>query len=160
MVSFIISFPKETLAKNEQIIAYIDLSRTFDEYQKTEDQDKFLEQKSREKHSKRDEMVKEIQKLNDELKLLSEKAKKEKQKVIDEKIKQLQEHGRKTRDMLRRQRDLMVREILQEIDTTIQKYAKKRGYSMVLNDRVLIYKDDKMDITDEIIKILNENYKK
>jgi len=54
----------------------------------------------------------------------------------------------------------MVRDILKEMNTVIQKYGENNGYSIILNDRVLLYGGKTLDITDEIIKIMNKNYKK
>ena len=68
-----------------------------------------------------------------------EEAKEKKQTQIDENIRQLQEYDQQTRVGLGQQRDKMVRDILKEIETVIEKYAKDRGYTMVLNNRVLLY---------------------
>ncbi len=46
-----------------------------------------------------------------------------------------------------------------EIEKTVSEYAKKEGISFVFNDRVLIYGADTMNITDPIMKDLNEAYK-
>ena len=141
-------------------IAYVDLARVFDEYQKTKEFDKSLEAKGASKQSERDKMVADIKKLRDEAELLSAKAKDDKQVVIDEKIKSLQEYDRSTRDTLRRERDGMVRDILKEIETVIQDYGKAQGYSYIFNDRVLVYKSEGGDLTNQVIKVLNDSYEK
>ena len=141
-------------------IAYVDLARVFDEYQKTKEFDKSLEAKGASKQTERDKMVADVKKLRDEAELLSAKAKDDKQVVIDEKIKSLQEYDRSTRDTLRRERDGMVRDILKEIETVIQDYGKAQGYSYIFNDRVLVYKSEGGDLTNPIIKVLNDSYAK
>ena len=88
--------------------------------------------------------------------LLSENGKQEKQSLIDDKIKNLQEFDRETGDQLRQERDEMIRDILQEINTVIQDYGKKNSYTAILNDRVVIYGSDSIDITQEMIDILNK----
>jgi len=40
------------------------------------------------------------------------------------------------------------------------KYSEKEGYTMVFNDRVLVYQTKSMDISDKIIAALNKVYKK
>ena len=137
-------------------IAYINLGKTFDEYEKTRNYEKSLGDKGDKKEKDRQKLVDEIKKLKDEIVLLSDKGKKEKQEDIDEKIKELQEFDKETRDELRQERDEMVRDILREIDDVIQDYGKKNGYTAILNDRILVYGDEAIDITQDIIDILNK----
>lgn len=141
-------------------IGYVDLARVFDEYQKTKTFDKSLEGKGAEKQGERDKMVNEIKKLRDEAELLSAKAKDDKQAQIDDKIKALQDFDRNTRDALRKERDGMVRDILKEIETVIQEYGKSNGYAFIFNDRVLVYKAEGADVTNQVIKVLNDSYSK
>ena len=93
--------------------------------------------------------------MKDEIDILSAEAKGKKQTQIDEKIRQLQEYDQQTRVSLGQQRDKMLREILKEIEGVVEKYAKGNGYTMILNDRVLLYGQKQDDLTDEILKILN-----
>lgn len=141
-------------------IGYVDLARVFDEYQKTKAFDKSLEIKGAQKQTERDKMVNEVKRLRDEAELLGAKAKDEKQAAIDEKIKALQDFDRNARDTLRKERDSMVRDILKEIETVIQDFGKSQGYSFVFNDRVLVYKSEGGDLTNSIIKALNDSYAK
>jgi outer membrane protein len=141
-------------------IGYVDLARVFDEYNKTKTFDKTLESKGAAKQGDRDKMVNEIKKLRDEAELLGAKAKEDKQAAIDDKIKALQDFDRVTRDDLRKQRDGMVRDILKEIETVIQNYGKSEGYSFIFNDRVLVYKSETADLTNAVIKVLNDSYAK
>jgi outer membrane protein len=144
----------------ESKIGYIDISRAFDEYTRTKEADAALEKKGNEKEVQREKMVNDVKKLKEELDLASDKIKQEKQKLLDDKIKTLQDYDRTVRDDLRKERDSLVREILQEIDTVIQEVGKKDGYTFILNDRVLLYKEKPHDLTDKIINILNERYQK
>ena len=159
LLSFLIPMAAPAYAAGEKI-GYVDLARVFDEYQKTKQFDKSLEAKGASKQTDRDKMVAEIKKLRDEAELLSAKAKDDKQAGIDEKIKALQEYDRTTRDGLRRERDGMVRDILKEIETVIQSFGKNEGYSYIFNDRVLVYKGEGGDLTNQVIKVLNDSYAK
>lgn len=141
-------------------IGYIDISRVFDEYNRTKEEDQVLEKKGSEKEAQRESMVREIKKIKEELDLASDKAKAEKQKLLDEKIKKLQDYDRITREDLRKERDGIIREILKEIDGVIQELGKKEGYTIILNERVLLYKDSALDLTERVINILNEQYSK
>jgi len=141
-------------------IGYLDVGKTFDEYKKTKDLDAELEGQTKVKQAERDKMVSEITRLRDELQLLSEKGKADKQVIIDEKIKKLQEYDRVTRNELRTKRDEMVADILKEIDKVVQDYGAKGNYDMIFNDKVIVYKKDSLDITQDILKTLNSQYKK
>ncbi|UCH12529.1 MAG: OmpH family outer membrane protein [Candidatus Omnitrophota bacterium] len=141
-------------------IGYVDVARVFDNYNRTKDQDKILEQQNNKKKEERDKIVKQIRKMKDELDILSEKAKERKQTQIDEKIRELQEYDQQTRNGLRQQRDEVVRKILKEIEQVTEKYANENSYTMILNNRVLLYGQKQHDITDKILKILNSEYKK
>ena len=160
VLAMIFCFPVSAAMAAAEKIGTVDLARVFDEYQKTKEFDKNLEAKGASKQAERDKMVAEVKKLRDEAELLSTKAKEDRQAAIDEKIKNLQEFDRATRDALRRERDNMVRDILKEIETTMQDYGKAQGYSFIFNDRVLVYKAESSDLTPPIIKALNESYAK
>ena len=148
----------EAVAK-EQKIGFIDLSKAFDEYQKTKDSEGALGAESEKSQNKREEMVKKIRRLKDELELLSEKGRKEKEQVIDKKVKGLKDFDKEVRAALREKKDSMVREILKDIDKVVQEFGKKESYAMILNDRVLLYADEQFELTEKIIKILNARYK-
>ncbi len=159
LVAMVLSLllPAETVAK-ENKIGFVDLSEVFDEYLKTKNSEKVLGAEGEESQSKREERVKEIKRLKDELELLSEKGKKEREQAIDKKIQDLKKFDKETRVSLKEKRDSMVREILKDIDKVVQEFGKKEGYSMILNDRVLLYTDEKFELTEEIVKILNARY--
>jgi len=141
-------------------IGTVDLARVFDEYTKTKEFDKNLESKGASKQAERDKMVADVKKMRDEAELLSAKAKDDKQAVIDEKIKMLQDFDRTTRDALRKERDGMVKDILKEIEVVIQDFGKAQGFGYIFNDRVLVYKSESNDLTNQVIKVLNDNYSK
>ena len=144
----------------ESKIGFVDLSKAFDAYQKTKDFDKSLEQKGTTKQNQREKLVKEIRKMRDELELLNETTRKTKEGDIESKMKTLQKFDQEAKTELVKERDDMVKDILGEMNDVIKEYGKKNGYSMVLNDRVLLYGKEELNITDDIIKILNARYKK
>lgn len=141
-------------------IAYMDLGKIFDEYNKTKDLDKQLTGKGDAKQTEREKMVTEIKKLKDEMDLMSDKGKEAKQAAIDDKIKKLQDFDRETRDGLRKERDDMARTILKEIKDVIDNMGKKEGYSLILDSRAILYGTEGDDLTNEILKALNDKYAK
>ncbi|MFH1847732.1 MAG: OmpH family outer membrane protein [Candidatus Omnitrophota bacterium] len=137
-------------------IGYIDLDKTFEEYNKTKDVYESLDAKLKGKEKERKGMVDGIRKLKDEIELLSDKGREEKQVAIDEKISQLGEFDRKTKDEFRRERMKAIRDISGEIDVILQDYGKKNGYDLIVSSRALVYGKSGMDITAEIIGLLNK----
>ena len=148
------------IAESQGKIGYIDLSKAFDEYQKTKDFDKELEGKGDMKQKDREKVVQEIRKMREELELMNKNAREKKEADIEAKIKSLQDFDQEAKLDLTKERDNMVKDILKEMSDVIKEYGGKNGYSIIVNDRVLLYGDPGMDLTNEIIKILNDKYNK
>jgi len=72
----------------------------------------------------------------------------------------LTEFVQSKRTDLMKQEEEKTREILLEMEKVISDYAKKQGYDIIFNDRVLLFSNPAMDITEPVIKIMNENYNK
>ena len=49
-----------------------------------------------------------------------------------------------------------MKEILKDIQDAVKSYSEKSGITIVFNDRVLVYQNNSMDITDSVIAILNK----
>jgi outer membrane protein len=105
-------------------------------------------------------MVDNIKNMKNELELLSDNEKQKKQDLIDTEVRKLQDFDKEAKEGLQRERDDMVREILKEIDAVIKDYASKNGFTLVLNNRVLVYAEEQYDITKEILNILNSKYRR
>ncbi len=140
-------------------IAFVDVAKTFDSYEKTKQNDTVLAEEGKKKQAQRDTMIQEIRRLKDELALLADKNKEEKQVAIDEKVKGLQEFDQKAREELSKKRDEAVREILKDIDTVMNDYGKQKGYDLIFNERALLYRSDKFDVTTDILNELNNKFK-
>ncbi|MBI4309890.1 MAG: OmpH family outer membrane protein [Candidatus Omnitrophica bacterium] len=137
-------------------IAYVDLSRLFDNYQKTKEYDAVLQKESEGFQKERDAMINKIRDAQGKLALLKEDEKQKVQGDIDKQKNDLIEYDKQKRTELAKKRDEKVREILLEIEKIVSEMAKKEGYDYVLNDRVLIYGDQSQNITDKVLKALND----
>jgi len=149
-----------TAAQAADKIGYVDLSRLFAEYGKTKDYDKVLNEKETVYNSEREKKVNELKQLQEKLNLLSEKEKEAKKGDLQSKIKSLQDFDREKQTDLRKEQDEKMKEILKDIEAAVSQYASKEGYTIVLNDRVLVYQDKSLDITDKVMDILGKTYKK
>ena len=141
-------------------IAYVDLGLVFDGYGKTKDFDVKLESSQKTEQEKIDKKVEEIKELQDKIPLLSEEEKQDKQLEIDSLAKDLQEFQRSAEMDLRQQRDERLKEILQDIQDVIEEVAKEDKYTFILNERTLLYGDESLDISNEVLKRLNDKYQK
>lgn len=139
--------------------AYIDLSRTFSEYNKTKGYDKTLSDKEKAYTDERDKKVAELKALQDKISLLNDKEKEAKGVELETKVKAFQEADRQKQADLRKEQDERMKEVLKDIEDVVKKYAEKEKYTMVFNDRVLVYQNKSMDITSQIIEALNKNGK-
>ncbi|MFA5145543.1 MAG: OmpH family outer membrane protein [Candidatus Omnitrophota bacterium] len=140
--------------------AYVDLSQIFSEYSKTKDYDKALSDKEKVYTTERDKKISDIKQYQDKYNLLSDKEKEAKKGELETKMKSFQEYDRQKQTDLRKEQDEKMKEILKDIEDAVKEYSEKEGYSLVFNDRVLVYENKSFDITDKIVVILNKKYKK
>ncbi len=139
-------------------LGYVDLGRLFDEYNKTKAYDKVLEDKQKVYETEKDKKVNDLKTLQSKIEILSEKEKDAKKPELENKVKALQEYMRVQETDLRKDRDEKMKEILKDIEKAVGEYAKKEGYTLIFNDRVLVYQDKTMEITDPVLKILQGYY--
>jgi Skp family chaperone for outer membrane proteins len=141
-------------------IAYVDLAKVFDSYQKTKEFDAVLQSEGAQFQKQRDAMVQKIQDAQSKLSLMSDAQKSSMQSDIEKQKDEVVAFDKDKRAQLAKRRDDKVREILAEIQGVVSGMAKKEGYSYVLNDRVLVFGDPQFNITDTVMKSLNDSYKK
>ena len=147
------------LAKDLKM-AYVDLSRLFDNYEKTKEYDAVLQKESEGYQKEREAMINKVRDAQSKLALLKEDQKQKMQVDIDKQKGELIEYDKKKREELAKKRDEKVREILLEIEKVVSELAQKEGYDFILNDRVLIYGDQSQNLTDRVLKAVNEAYRK
>ncbi len=140
-------------------MGYIDLSRTFSEYNKTKGYDKALSDKEKTYTEERDKKVADLKSFQDKLNLLNDKERAAKQNDLQKKLKAFQDSDRQKQADLRKEQEEKMKDLLGDIQEAVKKYAEKEGYTIVFNDRVLVYQSKSMDITDKIIEILNKDGK-
>lgn len=145
---------------NLKKVGFLDLSKLFDNYEKTKSFDADLQTKYTAYEKERDSRIEKLKEQQGKLALLKEEEKAKMQQDVDKMRNEILEYDQAQTTDLKKQRDEKIREVLLEIEKTVSDYAKKEGYDLVLNDRVLIYGDQGFDITDPILKIMNEAYNK
>jgi len=141
-------------------IAYVDLSKVFDSYQKTKEFDAVLQKEGESFQKDRDGMVQKIRDAQSKLDLMKDDEKARMQADIEKQKNDVVAFDKEKRTQLAKRRDEKVREILKEIQNIVNGIAKRDNLTFVLNDRVLIYGAPELNITEEVMKSLNDSYKK
>lgn len=159
LLLFIFGMTKPLFAADQKF-AYVDIGKVFDEYEKTKKFDTDLQEEGKVKQKERDEKVLAIRKLKDEQAILSDDKKKDAEAGIEKKLRELEEFDQSIRQQLNEKRDTIVKEIFQDIDGLLKQYGERKGYDYIFNDRALVFRNPKYDQTDEVLKELNESYKK
>jgi len=142
----------------EKKIVFVDLSRIFDEYNKTKDFDTLLEEKHDGYQKERQKKLDAVRGDEGKLAMLKEEEKKKLQEKIDKAKSELLEFDRVRQTDLRKERDEKIREILLEIEKVVREFAEQEKYDLILNDKVLIFGNETLEITDQVIKLLNGKY--
>ncbi len=158
MLSCFLAIPVH--AQSDMKIGYVDLGRIFDEYNRTKDYDAVLEEKHNKYTQERDSRLQKIKDAQSKLSLLKETEKAKLQEDMEKQRQELMEYDRQQQTELRKQRDEKIREILLEIEKVTKDFAEKEKYTFILNDRVLLYSSPDLNLTEKILKILNDSYKK
>jgi outer membrane protein len=159
-LTFCVSGAHAQAAGGAKKFGVMDLSKVFDNYQRTKDYDTVLEGKTKDYEKARNEKIDAIKELQNKLALLKDNEKEKVQKDLETMRTDLATYDQAQQTELRKQRDEKIREILLEIEKVTSDYAKKEKYDMIFNDRVLVYGSEGMDVSAQVLEILNTGYKK
>jgi Skp family chaperone for outer membrane proteins len=144
----------------QEKFATVDIGKVFDEYEKTKKFDQQFQNEGKSKQEERDAIVHEVRRIRDEMALLSEEAKREKQGTVESKLKELDAFDGDTRKILGEKRNEAVRDVFQDIENVMTQYGERKGYDIIFNDRALLYKNKQYDVTADVLRELNDSYRK
>ncbi len=139
-------------------IGVMDLSKVFDNYQRTKEYDAVLEGKTKDYEKARNEKIDKIKELQNKMALLKDDEKEKVTKDLETMRNDLASFDQTQQTDLKKQRDDKIREILLEIEKTTSDFAKKEKYDIIFNDRVLVYGTEGMDVSSQVLEILNASY--
>ena len=140
-------------------VGYVDVAKVFDSYERTKTSDATLGQKGKQKQAELEGRLSELKKLRESLELLNDQAREAKARQIEEKADELQRFRNSTARDLQRERSKLAKEIFDQIQQAIEEYASANGFSLILNERSLLYGQSVFDVTDEVLTLLNSRYK-
>ncbi|HEX2768364.1 MAG TPA: OmpH family outer membrane protein [Geobacteraceae bacterium] len=114
-----------------------------------------------EKNSREEQLKKLKAELEKQNVLLAESARSNKEKDYQQKLKEYQRFLKDAQDDLQAKNDDLTNRIIGEIVKIIQNYGRKNGYTIIfVKNEGMIYQDDKVDLTDEVLKTFNASRKK
>lgn len=161
LVAFFVacSFCSVSFAKDLKI-GYLNFLEVFNEYKKTKDYDETLNKKAEVKEKELKVKESEIEKMQSKLNVLKDKDKDKEQKNLEKATQDFIQLKRQSLIDLRKEKDEKMKEIIEDIDKTIKDYSKKNNFDLVIHGSAVLYGDNTMDITQDILKIINSPAKK
>lgn len=155
------------LSCQEQKIGYVDHVKLMAEYQEKIDIEKKFQERSDVLGRRRDSISQEFQK---EAQAFQERAERMSQQKAQEEYGALQQRGQQIGQQLQQQEQQLQAEGQSEMDSLIKRvkeeisqYGKDHGYTFILgggSGGTVLYGEESKDLTAEILKMLNEKYKK
>jgi outer membrane protein len=139
--------------------AYVDFVKVFNNYKKTISTEKELEKKGEKKQKEHDKMVTQIRKLKDKFELASDAEKDKIQSQINEKIRELQTFDQEASKELLKEKDDAAKEIIKEFDELVKEIGEQEGYTLIFNERMILYGQNSYDLTDRVLDELNKRCK-
>ena len=146
--------------------AYVDLLKVMNQSQEGKKLRKEIEEKFSYYQEKGKKIEKQIEEIKKQLEspLLSEKAKKEKEKELEKLRTEIQKLTIEAQTVLNDMKKNAENKLLKKIKLVVKEYSQKNKIDIVFFNAMvspILYADNKIDITDEIIKLLdgkqNEN---
>jgi outer membrane protein len=107
----------------------------------------------------------EIKKLKDDLEkqgmLLSETARAAKEKDYQQRLKEFQRFTKDAQDELQGKDEEFTRKIIEGMEKVIQEFGRKNGYTFIfVRNEGMLFFNEKVDVTEEVLKIFNASQKK
>jgi outer membrane protein len=140
-------------------IGVVNLERIFEQYEKTRSFKARIRELSQTKQQERERIVSGIKELREEMVLLNEEGRRERQGSYEEKMKGLAAFDRQAKESLRKEEEGALKVIQDEIEQAVNSFAKEQGFTLILVDRAVLYGVEAMDVTEEVLALLNERRK-
>jgi outer membrane protein len=150
----------------EMKIGYVDLQKALNLSEAGKAAKEKIAKKVKEYEGTVDGRQKEIRKLKDDLEkqalLLSDEARAAKERDYQQKLKEFQRFTKDIQEELQQQDADFTKQILGELLGVLKEIGEKEGYSLILeqSESSLLYADEKMDLTERLIKAYDAKSKK
>ena len=141
----------------------IDVEKVLEEYKKAMDARSLLKNEFKRLQKEIDKAEKQIYELyerKDKASNLNEELVAKMDRDISIKLKEREDLVRNHQKAISDKEKELFEPILKEVEDLIQKIGKEEKYGLIVRRLVTLYVDPKYDITDKVLKILNEKYDK
>jgi len=139
-------------------LGFVNVGKVFDEYQGTKDSEAGLEAHGKQKQAQLEAQFNALKDMRKDLELASDQARESKAREIEEKSDEFKRQKSRAERELLMQRNQVARKILDEINGVIAEFAKANSFSLILDQRSVVYGEETYEVTDQVLKILNERY--
>lgn len=159
VLMMMMSFSSTCLAKDLKI-GYVDIFKVFNDYEKTKEYDQKLEVRKSAAEERLEVKKETIEKLQNKLDLLKDSEKAKEEANLEKEVNEYRDLEREIFTDIKKERDDKMKDIIEDINVIIKDYAKKNNFDLIVNANTVLYGSKAMDITDQILKVSNKNYKK
>lgn len=155
--SVLLSFHAEAA---ETKIAYVDLQKIVTTSEQGKEALKTLDSIEKAKNALINDKVREIKKLEEELTkqgaVLTPEAKQKKQADYESLMMEFQKMRKERDDELKKNEAEFIQKIVLEVKALLAQIARKEGYTAILNEAVVVYMPDELNLTERVLKEFNE----
>jgi len=141
-------------------IGYVDLQRIVTTSDPGKEALKTMESLEKAKSSLINEKIEAIKKLENELTkqgaILTPEAKQKKQMDYEKLVTEYQQMRRAHEEELKKNEGEFIQKIVTDVKKLLEKISKEEGYTVILNEAVVIYIPEEFNLTDKVLKQFNE----
>ncbi|QWR78729.1 OmpH family outer membrane protein [Candidatus Magnetomonas plexicatena] len=144
-------------------IGFVDIQKVFMESEQGKKAKETLDTFVKSHQVKIDEKEKAIEKAKEEYdkksSVMSDDAKKKKQEELASMLREYKRFAAESQDEVRKKEQEITKDIFKAVKELVVSIGKDEGYAAILDNSMVVYSDGKADITDKIVKKLNEKNK-
>ncbi len=162
----IAAFAGVLISCNQEKTAYVDTTKIVQEYKEMKDVEEKFSARSEKIRGELDAEARtfqqEVQEYQEKMQSMSQKQRQEREQELMQKQQQLQQQQQVKGEALRNESDAVVDSIIDKVKAYVEEYGQKNGYTYIFGsteNSSIMYAKDGLDLTDEILKKLNTEYK-
>ncbi len=144
-------------------VAYVEYTRVYEEFLGRKDGGERFQEATKLKRAYIDtlkiNLEREISAYNLNSTRMSTKQKREREQSLQQAQVHLQEEAQKVQEFVNSKDQEISIEVADDLFEMVEEYAQQKGYDLLIKkESVLVYGQELMDITDEVIKVVNDQY--
>ena len=150
---------------NEQKTAYVDTTRVIQEYKEMEEVEAEFTSKSDAVRGQMDSIARvfqqEVQEYQSSMNSMSASAREAKEKELMQKQQMLQQRQQMQSNQLRQESTAVMDSLVEKVKDFVKVYGEENGYTYIFGSNEsanIMYAEEGLDITDEVLKKLNSEY--